>query len=66
MNDLCHKTQHATRALEFFQRPPARIELIEQFGMNWVSLLQLSAIILVRASLRKIVGVLAVELCELL
>lgn len=66
MNGLCHQAQHTARALELFERTPARIELIEQLGVDRIRFLQLAPVILVRAALREIVGVLAVELGELL
>ena len=66
MDDLRHQAQHAARALEFFERSPARIELVEQLGMDRIGLLQLAPIILVRAALREIVGVFAIKLRELL
>ena len=66
VDGLRHQAQHAARPLEFFERSPSRIELVEQLGMDRVGLLQLASIILVRAALREVVGVLAVELRELL
>ena len=66
MNGLRHQAQHAARALEFFERSPTCVELVEQFGMDRISLFQLAPVILIRAALREIVGVLAVELGELL
>ena len=58
MNGLRHQAQHAARALEFFERTPARVELVEQLGMDRINLLQLAPIVLVRTALREIVGVL--------
>ena len=66
MDDLCHQTQHAARPLEFFKRPPTRVELVKELWMNGVCLFQLAAIIFVSAALRKIIRILAIELRELL
>jgi hypothetical protein len=52
-----NQAQHAACALEFFERPPARVELIEQLGMDRIGFLQLAPIVLVRAALREVVGV---------
>lgn len=66
MDRLRHQAQDAARALELLKRTPARIELVEQLGMDRIGLLQLAPIILIRAALREIVGVFPVQLGELL
>lgn len=58
--------QHPACALEFFQRSPTRIELIEQFGMDGIGFFQLAPIVLIRAALWEIVGVFPIQLGKLL
>ncbi|MND29041.1 hypothetical protein D3C80_195400 [compost metagenome] len=66
MDDLRHQPQDAAGALKLFERAPAGVQLVEKLRVDRIGLFQLAAVVLVCASLREIIRIVAVKLRELL